>query len=411
MNFSRWGLTLAAAVSIVSCGPGRTMQVDRKPIAEFKFTQSTVRPQVFVFDAAQSRPTVGTLETYRWTYGDEAMGAAPTDATIATSQHAYKMAGTFTVTLVVLDDKGTASDPVTKEVTVASVNNEGPMARVTGPNTGDPAQMLTFDGSTSTPTGDIQKYEWDFGDSTSIVSGKDKSIVQHAFAMAGRFTVKLTVTDSLGTSSTATLQVAVGMLGPLAVCSWMPSMVTVGQQVMFTGAQSTAPAGSMLQSYIWDFGDGVSNVPGAMPGGTASHAYAMMGTFKPKLTVYDNAMPRRSHETFCPDVVVGAPALCNGEYTWVATSGGGGGCFMATTVTVAQNANGTITITEPSPSGPIVHSGTWSGTTFMTTATDGSFDYDMSGSFSGCGSFTATFHSAYPGIGVICTVQTSGTKI
>ncbi len=410
MSYSRW-LLAVSVVSVVSCGPGRTMQVDRKPIAEFKFTQSTVRPQVFAFDAAQSRPTVGTIAKYRWTFGDEGAGGAPTETPIATAQHAYKMAGTFKVTLVVLDDKDTESEPVSKDVTVQSVNSDGPTAILEGDSTGNPGAPLTFNGSKSTPTGDIQNYEWDFGDSTSIVSGKDKTIVQHTFAMAGRFTVKLTVTDSLGANSTATLQVAVGAVGPLAVCSWMPSTVTVGQPVMFTGAQSTAPAGSMIQSYIWDFGDGVMNVPGAMPGGTASHAYNMMGTFKPKLTVYDNATPRRSHETFCPDVVVGAPALCNGEYQWMATSGGGGGCFMATTVRLVQNANGTITITEPSPSGPIVHSGTWSGNTFMTTGADSTFDYDMTGTFAGCGSFTATFHTTLDGLGVICTVQVSATQI
>src|SRR5258705_5938077 len=120
-------LLLAVALAL-SCGGRQTMMVDRKPIADFKFTQSTVRQQVFVFDAAASRPTVGTLAKHKWLFGDEAGGAAPTELTSSTAQHAYKTAGTFTVTLVVADDKDTNSEAVSKTVMVATVNTEGPMA-------------------------------------------------------------------------------------------------------------------------------------------------------------------------------------------------------------------------------------------------------------------------------------------
>lgn len=409
---SSFRLSLAClVVSAVSCGPGRSTQVDRKPIAEFKFMQSATRPQVFLFDAAMSRPTVGTLAKFRWTFGDEAAGAAATEATISTTQHAYKAAGTFTVTLVVLDDKDTASDPVSQQVTVSSV--VGPMASVTGPGTGQPGTVLTFDGSASTPSGDLQNYEWDFGDG-STMAGKDRTIVQHAFNAAGTFTVKLTVTDSTPSSATATLPVVISVPGPLAVCSWMPSTVTVGTPVMFTGAQSTAPPGKVLQSYIWDFGDGVMNVPGTMPGGTASHAYAMMGTFTPKLTVTDNSMPRQSHTTTCPDVVVGAAALCNGEYTWMSTGSGGLCQFTASTITVTQLANGTITLTEPGPSGTITYTGTWSGSTFMATGAYQSYQYVLNGTFSGCGSWTGTYVTNYDfGSGPVefCRTPVSATKI
>jgi PKD repeat protein len=409
MSYSRW-LLAVSVVSVVSCGPGRTMQVDRKPIAEFKVTQSTVRPQVFAFDAAASRPTVGTLAKYRWTFGDEGAGGAPTETPIATAQHAYKTAGTFTVTLVVLDDKDTESEPVSKQVTVAAVNNEGPMARITGPSSGMPNAMLTFDGSGSTPSGDIQNYVWNFDDGTTT-SGKDKGIVQHAFTAARNHRVTLTVTDSLGQNATAEQQVVIGSGGPLAICNAMPTTPSQGAPVMFSGAQSTTPSGTMIQAYVWDFGDGVNNVPGM----TVQHSYSMQGTFKPKLKVFDNSTPPKSHETFCPDIVVGAPALCVGDYTWRGMSSGL--CsWSSTTIQVNQMANGMMTLTEPGPGGaPITYSGTWTGSTFTLTGSYGAqgvtYNVNISGTFSGCGSFTGSYTSTDDVIGFPCTSTISATKL
>lgn len=410
MNFSRW-LLAVIVVSIVSCGPGRTMQVNNKPVAAFKATQSMVRPQVFAFDAADSTTTVGTLSKFKWLFGDEAMGAATTDVTSRATQHAYKMAGTFTVTLVVEDEKGAASDAVTKMVTVSSVNNAGPMAIITGPTSGQPMMDLTFDGSTSTPMGDIQNFEWDFGDGTGKVSGKDKGIVQHRFTTAMSFRVTLTVTDSLGQNATGERQVTIGDAGPLAVCSFMPTtMITQGSAVSFTGAQSTAPMGSMIQAYVWDFGDGVMNVPGMM----VQHTYNTMGTFKPKLKVFDNRQPPRSHETNCPDVVVGAPGLCTGDYTWRGMSSGL--CsWSATTIQLNQMANGMMTVTEPGPSGPITYSGPYTGNTFRLTGSYNvqgvGYDVVLTGTFSGCGSWTGSYTATDDLIGIPCTSNVTATKL
>ena len=142
---------------------------------------------MFIFDAAESRTTVGTIAKYRWLFGDEAAGGATTDGTTASITHAYKMAGTFTVTLVVLDDKDSASDPVTKMVTVA----HGERHRADGddhrPHLG-PAEH----------DADVRRLELDAGRRHAELrvglrrrqhgsAGKDKTIVQHAFTTASGF--------------------------------------------------------------------------------------------------------------------------------------------------------------------------------------------------------------------------------
>ena len=123
-------------------------------------------------------------------------------------------------------------------------------------------------------------------------------MVQHAFTAAGQFLIKLTVTDSLGTRNTSTLQVVISEPAPLAVCTVTPSTATVGEPVTFSGAQSVAPVGSSLVSFIYDFGDGVTNVPGTLPGGTTfdgvsglrtallSRPEPFVGTLTEKLLTY-----------------------------------------------------------------------------------------------------------------------------
>ncbi|MCL0042706.1 PKD domain-containing protein, partial [Thermodesulfovibrionales bacterium] len=61
-------------------------------------------------------------------------------------------------------------------------------------------QPITFDASgSSDPDGQIISYEWDFGDGTSR-TGK---VVEHTFALAGDYTVTLTITDNHGVVNTS----------------------------------------------------------------------------------------------------------------------------------------------------------------------------------------------------------------
>ncbi|MCL0048362.1 PKD domain-containing protein, partial [Dehalococcoidia bacterium] len=67
-------------------------------------------------------------------------------------------------------------------------------------------QPITFDASgSSDPDGEIMSYEWDFGDGTS---GTGK-VVEHTFALAGDYTVTLTIADNDGVVSSFSKKVTV----------------------------------------------------------------------------------------------------------------------------------------------------------------------------------------------------------
>ena len=68
------------------------------------------------------------------------------------------------------------------------------------PGNPEPGTNITFNASSSFPSGQIESYEWDFGDNTT----GENVTVTHAYQNAGDHTVTLTVTDSGGlTASTS----------------------------------------------------------------------------------------------------------------------------------------------------------------------------------------------------------------
>jgi PKD repeat protein len=98
-------------------------------------------------------------------------------------------AGSYPVMVRVSD--GLLNDTKTFNVTVIEVNG-APTADANGPYSGATGADVTFDGSgSSDPDGDALTYDWDFGDG-STGSGVSPT---HAYAVAGTYTVVLTVSD------------------------------------------------------------------------------------------------------------------------------------------------------------------------------------------------------------------------
>lgn len=149
------------------------------------------------FDGSGSSDLDGDELGFAWDFGDgnTASGMMPT--------HTYSAAGNYTVELVVDDGNG-GSDSATAgaEVTAPPVNI-APVADPGGPYTGEPGQMITFDGSASAdPNGDALTYRWDFGDG-STGSGATPT---HSYAAAGTYVISLVVNDGeLGSAAATTM--------------------------------------------------------------------------------------------------------------------------------------------------------------------------------------------------------------
>jgi PKD repeat protein len=188
----------ASSTKAVSVGGGA------RPTADFVFspTPAVVNGQVY-FDANAS--TAGTghhLVGYKWNWGD---GDAPVTVSSPTQQHDFLLAGTYQVTLTVIDEsgqEGTASKSV-------EVGNGAPSVSFITAVTNAATHTIQADAGATSALGGatIASYAWSWGDGNTTPGGA--AVQSHAYAAAGTYTVKLTVTDSLGRVGVGTLSVTV----------------------------------------------------------------------------------------------------------------------------------------------------------------------------------------------------------
>jgi PKD repeat protein len=167
---------------------GRTGNVSKRillcvpssPVARLSVTLENLNVTV---DGSGSFDPDGTIESYVWDFGDG------TGATGLTAAHSYALSGTYTITLVVIDNDGLTG--------VDLFEIEGPPIPPVARFTLSGSMSIAVDESGSyDPDGTIVSYAWDFGDG-STATGMTAS---HTYINIGIFRITLTVTDNDGVS-------------------------------------------------------------------------------------------------------------------------------------------------------------------------------------------------------------------
>lgn len=131
-----------------------------------------------------------------------------------------------------------------------------------------PVGAAQFTDLSSVTGGTITGWNWNFGDAgTSNVQNP-----LHNYTIPGPFTVSLTVTSNKGCTNTRTQQLTSVYAEPVAAFNSLPE-VCIGSLIGFSDA-STA-AGSIVNGWTWDFGDGspLSNLQ------NPTHSYTTAGTY------------------------------------------------------------------------------------------------------------------------------------
>ena len=96
-------------------------------------------------------------------------------------------------------------------------SNQAPVAIVSAnPTSGPPPLEVNFSSAGSNdPEGQPITYSWDFGDGTSSTASNPV----HTYAEAGRYVVRLTVSDGVNSSISTPLSVSVGNLPTATIAS------------------------------------------------------------------------------------------------------------------------------------------------------------------------------------------------
>ena len=176
--------------------------IDNKPpVADIGFDYKEVGVgDIVYFNGSHCNDTDGTIEFYRWSFGD---GSSAIN--VRSPTHTYLNTGEYTVSLVVIDNEG-SSDIALSKVNVTYKGPQKPKAVITAPSNIVAGKPSSFDALGSTDDdGYIKFYNWSFGDG-STGSGET---VSHTYTSPGTYIVTLTVTDNSGLSSSASLSVTV----------------------------------------------------------------------------------------------------------------------------------------------------------------------------------------------------------
>jgi PKD repeat protein len=150
-----------------------------------------IEGQAVIFDGSNSS---GVISLYEWDVDDN--GTYEYSSTSPSQSHVYSQSGSYIINLKVTGDQGATDE----EVIMASISDSSPTASFTGsPTTGTVPLTVNF---TNSSTGYDQPltYNWDLdGDGTT-----DSTEVNplYTYDSEGSYTVKLTVTDSDGSTDT-----------------------------------------------------------------------------------------------------------------------------------------------------------------------------------------------------------------
>ena len=191
--------TTVIALGAWACGDDGGTDVGNPPVASF--TQQCTDLACTFTD--QSTPLNG-ISSWSWTFGDINSGLNNT-STQPSPTHTFSGAGTYDVTLTVMDVSG-ATDSENKQVTVGTTTgNTPPTASFT--HTCNAANCTFTSTSTDVAPGTIATYVWTFGDGATA----DVSNPSHSYAVTAPtdFTVTLIVTDNEGATDVETQTVTV----------------------------------------------------------------------------------------------------------------------------------------------------------------------------------------------------------
>ena len=252
----------------------------------------------FTANAENTDPQGGVI-SYVYYYGDGTNSGIVSQTSIS---HDYDKAGNYQASVVVVDqNNNSARDTVAITTTTTVTVDPDPIVveavlsvQLSG-NTTPVTAMFDASGSTA-PEGAIYRFDFGNGD----VQEGSNQLATRTYALAGSYTVTLTVTDAndANNSDTTTAIVTVGSGQQTTVQLVVtPTTANIGQTVTFDASASIAAEGTQIVSFEFDFDDGTVETRTVAEfgdqAGIATHAYSAAGSYQPTVTVTDSSQAQQ----------------------------------------------------------------------------------------------------------------------
>jgi gliding motility-associated-like protein len=226
-------------------------------VFRYRFDNLTVAPAAQPF----------TNTSFKWIFGD---GSAPLIAGSASVTHTYQSAGTYNVSLILIDSNYcNFPDTIKKQLRIAT-NVE---AKFDVPPAGCAPYLAAFNNTSLAG----QQFYWSFGDGTTSTEISP----DHLYSTPGTYTISLVAVDSSTCNIADTIStVLIVSDKPTADFSAAPQPPIVNTAITFTNL-STPDA----VRFKWLFGDGDSLLTNSPQ--PVEHEYNATGTFNACLIAYN----------------------------------------------------------------------------------------------------------------------------
>jgi PKD repeat protein/energy-converting hydrogenase Eha subunit E len=247
--------------------------------------ETSVLPYSLEFDASSSTDANNDIVEYKWDFDSD----GNIDATNVKTEKTYNEAGTFTVTLTVIDSTGNQSID-TYEVEVKKPGIQATLKAT--PTSGEIPMTVQLDASASTyPENEIVAFEWRFGDNEEVTR-VDVSQITHKYTTVGNFTARVRVIGADGEAAEAEARINIRPISLKACFATVPEEGTAPLEVIFDPKCSTGSA----KNFNWDFG-GLGKSFDRKP----TFEFKRPGTYTIKLEITDN---QNIVDTFQKDIMI-----------------------------------------------------------------------------------------------------------
>ena len=217
------------------------------PISSYEMSVSCNNPYMFTF-----KPEFKNITRFVWDFGD----GTPVNTIDTFPQHTFSTLDTadFLVRLKTFNDTTVnyGEDKDTEHVCYYKYENLAKVRDIGASFTAKPVacafEKVKFDATASKDVND--SYEWDFGDSTSIIKTSEK-IVEHAYEKSGIYKIKLIVKDIHNCLDSAFRTIKI--YHPTAEYA---SDKLYGCTPLEINFKNLSIGDTTLKSFTWDFGDG-----------------------------------------------------------------------------------------------------------------------------------------------------------
>ncbi len=249
----------------------KQVHINPHPPVDFSYNTSCLSEPVY-FDPDTNIMNVNAIGTWHWDFGDGVYSG------MRNTLHVFTAPGTYTVSLTVTDTLGCESS---KSHTI--LINPLPIAHFDAGSTNCAATMVHFTELTSTTTGYVVRWIWDFGDGNmQTVVHPDNPNVTHLYPNPGIYNATLMViaSDSCNNSETQAITIH-----PNPVANFDFSSACDSMPVSFSDLTQNNGGGNITQ-WHWNFGDPVTGVNNTSGIQNPNHVYSAPGQYTVQLIAW-----------------------------------------------------------------------------------------------------------------------------